>query len=135
MHQKIEVIGRLGKDPESRYTPSGQQVTSFSVATDHQYTNGSGEKIKETTWFRVSVWGKSAQACAEYLKKGSLVFVEGRLTPDKETGGPRLWTKTDGTQSASFEITASNVRFLSARGESQTAHEDSQAQDSEEVPF
>ena len=80
---KVMIIGRLGKDPEMRYTPSGQAVTSFSVATNRQYTTGNGEQVKETIWFRVSTWGKTAEVCNQYVKKGSKVLIEGRLTPDK----------------------------------------------------
>jgi single-strand DNA-binding protein len=117
MYHTIIIVGNVGKDPEMRYTPSGQAVTSFSVATSRQYTAGNGEQVKETIWFRVSTWGKTAEACNQYVKKGSKVLIEGRLTPDKTTGGPKIWTKQDGTSGASFEITASTVRFLSARGE------------------
>ena len=119
MFHTIIIVGNVGKDPEMRYTPSGQAVTSFSVATNRQYTGNNGEQVKETIWFRVSTWGKTAEVCNQYVKKGSKVLVEGRLTPDKNTGGPRIWTKSDGTAGASFEITASNVRFLSARGETE----------------
>lgn len=117
MYHTIIIAGNVGKDPEMRYTPSGQAVTSFSVATNRQYTAGNGEQVKETIWFRVSTWGKTAEVCNQYVKKGSKVLVEGRLTPDKNTGGPRIWTKQDGTAGASFEVTASTVRFLSSRGE------------------
>ncbi|HQX14919.1 MAG TPA: single-stranded DNA-binding protein, partial [Anaerolineales bacterium] len=105
--------GNVGKDPEMRYTPSGQAVTSFSVATNRQYTTGNGEQVKETIWFRISTWGKTAETCNQYVKKGMKVLVEGRLTPDKTTGGPRIWTKQDGSAGASFEVTANTVRFLS----------------------
>lgn len=117
MYHTIIIAGNVGKDPEMRYTPSGQAVTSFSVATNRQYTAGNGEQVKETIWFRISTWGKTAEVCNQYVKKGSKVLVEGRLTPDKNTGGPRIWTKQDGTAGASFEVTASTVRFLSSRGE------------------
>jgi len=117
MFHTIIVAGNLGKDPEMRYTPSGQAVTSFSVATSRQYTGANGEVVKETIWFRVSAWGKTAEVCNQYLKKGSKVIVEGRLTPDKATGGPRIWTKQDGSAGASFEITAATVRFLSSKNE------------------
>jgi single-strand DNA-binding protein len=117
MWHQIIVIGNVGKDPEMKYTPSGQAVTSFSVATSRQYTGNNGEQVKETIWFRVSSWGKAAEACNQYLKKGSKVLVEGRLSPDKSTGNPRIWTNKDGTSSASFEITANTVRFLSAKSE------------------
>jgi single-strand DNA-binding protein len=117
MFQTIILIGNLGRDPEMRYTPSGQAVTSFNVATNHQYTNNNGEVVKEVTWFRVSVWGKSAESCNQYLKKGSKVLVEGRLRGDPASGGPRIWTAQDGSPRTSFEVTAQTVRFLSSRNE------------------
>jgi len=113
MYHTIIIAGNVGKDPEMRYTPSGQAVTSFSVATNRQYTTGNGEQVKETIWFRISTWGKTAETCNQYVKKGMKVLVEGRLTPDKTTGGPRIWTKQDGSAGASFEVTANTVRFLS----------------------
>lgn len=118
MYHTIIIVGNVGKDPEMRYTPSGQAVTSFSVATNRQYSASNGEQVKETIWFRISTWGKQAETCNQYVKKGSKVLVEGRLTPDKNTGGPRIWTKQDGTAGASFEVTANTVRFLSSRQES-----------------
>ena len=117
MYHTLIIVGNVGKDPEMRYTPSGQAVTSFSVATNRQYTASNGEQVKETIWFRVSAWGKQAEVCNQYLRKGAKVLIEGRLTPDKNTGGPRIWSKQDGTADASFEVTASTVRFLSSRGE------------------
>ncbi len=117
MYHTIIIVGNLGRDPEMRYTPSGQAVTSFSVATNRKYTSSNGESVNETIWFRVSAWGKQAEICNQYLKKGSKVLVEGRLTPDKNTGGPRIWNKQDGTAAASFEVTAQTVRFLTTRGD------------------
>lgn len=117
MYQTLILVGNLGKDPEMRYTPSGKPVTSFSVATSHQYTNNNGETVKETVWFRVTTWGKQAEVCNQYLKKGSKVLVEGRLTSDAATGGPRVWSGQDGAPRASFEVNANTVRFLSARGD------------------
>lgn len=117
MFHTIIVVGNVGRDPEMRYTPSGQAVTSFSVATSRQYNNSQGQQVKETIWFRVSSWGKQAEICNQYLKKGSKVLVEGRLTADPSTGGPRIWNRQDGTPGSSFEINASTVRFLSSRGE------------------
>ena len=117
MYHTIILVGNLGRDPEMRYTPSGQAVTSFNVATSRKYTGSDGNLVEETIWFRVSVWGKQAETCSQYLRKGSKVLVEGRLTPDKATGGPRIWTRQDGTPGASFEITGNMVRFLSSRGD------------------
>ncbi len=120
MFQTIIIVGNVGRDPEMRYTPSGQAVTSFSVATNRQYTNNSGETIKETIWFRISAWGKTGETCNQYLKKGSKVLIEGRLTADPATGGPRVWTGQDGSTRASFEVSAQTVRFLSTRSEAES---------------
>ncbi len=117
MFQTIIIAGNLGKDPEMRYTPSGQAVTSFNVATNRNYTDSNGQQVKETIWFRVSVWGKQAESTHNYLKKGSKVIVEGRLIADPASGGPRIFKRSDGSSGASFEINASNVRFLSSRTE------------------
>lgn len=117
MWHTIIIIGNLGRDPEMRYTPNGQAVTSFSVATSRQYTSNNGQMVKETTWFRISVWGKQAETCNQYLHKGSKVLIEGRLNPDPSTGGPRIWNRQDGTPGASFEVTANVVRFLTPKGE------------------
>jgi len=117
MYHTIIIVGNLGRDPEMRFTPSGQAVTNFSVATSRQYTGNDGQLVKETIWFRVSTWGKQAETCNQYLRKGSKVLVEGRLVPDKETGGPKVFTRQDGTSGSSYEVSASTVRFLSSRGE------------------
>lgn len=121
MYHTIIIVGNLGRDPEMRYLPSGQAVTNFNVATSRKYTDSSGQQVKETIWFRVSVWGKQAETCNQYLRKGSKVLVEGRLIPDLNTGGPRLWKRQDGSAAASFEVTANTIRFLSARGEEEAA--------------
>jgi single-strand DNA-binding protein len=105
--------GNLGRDPEMRYTPSGQAVASFSVASNRKYKNAGGENVKETTWYRCSAWGKTAETCNQYLKKGSKVIVTGRLTPDKATGGPKVFTKQDGKASASFDVNVESVTFIS----------------------
>lgn len=120
MYQKIIVVGNLGRDPEMRYTPNGQAVTNISVATNRRYTDSNGQRVDETTWFRVSVWGNQAEAVNQYLQQGSRVLVEGRLNVDPETGGPRIWTRNDGTPGASFEINAFRVVFLSTREEDQS---------------
>lgn len=117
MYQKLTIVGNLGGDPEMRYMPDGTAVTSFSVATNRRWNDQSGQPVNETTWFRVSVWGKRAETANQYLSKGSRVLVEGRLQPDKETGGPRIWAKQDGTAAASFEVRALDFQFMSARGE------------------
>jgi single-strand DNA-binding protein len=119
VYHTIIIVGNLGRDPEMRYTPGGQAVTNFNLASNRQYTASDGTAVKETIWFRISVWGKAAETCNQYLRKGSKVLVEGRLVPDLNTGGPRIWTRQDGTPGASFEISANTVRFLSSRGETE----------------
>jgi len=136
MFHTVIIVGNLGKDPEMRYSPSGQAVTSFNLASNRQYTGSDGQQVKETIWFRVSVWGKQAEPCSQYLKKGSRVLVEGRLTPDPSTGGPKMWTRQDGSQSASFDITAQTVRFLTSRSEEGTYQADqSVPAESDDIPF
>lgn len=117
MYQKLVIVGNLGGDPELRYTPSGQAVTNFSVATNRKWTGSDGQLNEETTWFRVSVWGKQAEVCNQYLAKGRQVLVEGRMTVDKDSGGPRVWQAQDGSWRASYEVTAEVVRFMSGRSE------------------
>ena len=134
MYHKLVVVGHLGRDPEMRYTASGTPVTNFSVATSRRWTDQQGEQREETVWIRVACWGKLAETTNQYLNKGRLVLVEGRLQPDPESGGPRVWTGNDGATRASFEMTAETVRFL---GGQQTAEpqEASEELDEEEVPF
>src|SRR3990172_871817 len=134
MYHTIIIVGNVGRDPEMRYTPAGQAVTSFSVATNRQYTTGNGEQVKETIWFRISAWGKTGEVCNQYLKKGSKVLIGGRLTPDKATGGPRIWSGQDGQSRASFEVTAQTVRFLSSRAESGEAPAAGGGMEMAEVP-
>lgn len=139
MFHTIILVGNLGRDPEMRYTPSGQSVTNFSVATSRKYTGSDGNLVDETIWFRVSAWGKMAVNCNEYLHKGDKVLVEGRLVPDKATGGPRTYTRQDGTTAASFEVSASTVQFFPKRGvegESATIEgEGALPAESDSIPF
>lgn len=134
-YQKLIIVGNLGRDPEMRYQPNGQPVTNLNVACSRRWTDqATGEQREETTWFRVAVWGKQAEPANLYLSKGSKVLVEGRLKPDPTTGGPRLWTRQDGSAGASFEMTAESVQFLSRNenGNGETADVDDSADD---VPF
>lgn len=122
MYQKIIIVGFAGNDPEMRYLPDGTAVTNLSVATSRRWTDKqTGQPVDETTWFRVSVWGRNAENVNEYVSKGCKVLVEGSLQPDRNTGGPRLWTRQDGSVGASFEIKADTVRFLSSREEAEGA--------------
>ncbi|MEP7359182.1 MAG: single-stranded DNA-binding protein [Anaerolineales bacterium] len=117
MYHKVILVGNLGRDPEMRYTPSGAAVTNFSMATSEKWTGQDGQQQERTIWWRVSVFGKSGEACNEYLKKGSKVLVEGRMNADPKTGNPRLFQRGDGSTGTSFEVTALAVKFLSSRGE------------------
>jgi len=113
MYQKLVIVGNLGQDPEMRYMPDGQAVTNFSLACNRRWNDrATGEQQEEVTWYRVSVWGRQAEAANQYLSKGRQVLIEGRLRPDPNTGGPRLWTRNDGSIGASFEVVADRVQFL-----------------------
>lgn len=119
MYQKLTIVGNVGRDPEMRYLPDGTAVTSFSMATNRSWNDSrSGEKVKETTWWRISVFGRRAEVANEYIKKGSKILIDGRLTPDRETGGPRMWTAQDGTVRASFEVRAEDFAFLGSSNDS-----------------
>ena len=117
MFQRVTIIGNLGRDPEMRYTPDGKPVTDFSVATSSKWTNKDGTPGEETVWFRCTAWGKLAENVNQYLTKGRQVYVEGRLKPDSATGGPRTYTRSDGTPGAQYEVTVNNIKFLGGRGE------------------
>src|SRR3989338_6208187 len=106
---KVLLMGNLTRDPELRYIPSGQAVASFTVAVNRAYNSQSGEKKEEVSFIRVVVWAKLAENCNEYLKKGSPVFVEGRLQS-------RSWEAQDGTKRSTIEVVAQTVQFLSTRG-------------------
>ncbi len=107
---KVILVGRLGRDPETRYTGGGQAVANFSVATDETYKDKAGDRQKRTEWHKIVVWGKQAEIAQQYLKKGSLVFIEGRIQS-------REWQDKEGQKRTSFEIVASNFRMLGGRGD------------------
>ena len=106
---KIIVIGHLGRDPEMRYTPNGQAVTSFSVASSRRYTTSGGEQREETEWFNVSAWGKLGETCNQYLTKGQQVYIEGRMSS-------RTYEGRDGTTRVSIDVFLNDVQFLGGRG-------------------
>lgn len=130
MYQKVTIVGNLGADPELRYTPQGEPVTSFSVATNRKWQGG-----EETCWFRVTVWGNQAENCHAYLTKGRQVLVEGRLSPDKQTGGPRIWEMPDGSPRASYELRAIAVQFLGGGQHAAPASRPVAEVPDDEVPF
>jgi single-strand DNA-binding protein len=102
---KVILIGNLGSDPEMRYTPDGKAVTTFRMATNRKYTTTGGETREETDWFRITVWGKQAEQCNQFLRKGRRVYVDGRFHA-------RSWEGQDGQMRTSLEVTADCVRFL-----------------------
>jgi single-strand DNA-binding protein len=111
---KVILVGRLGRDPETRYTSGGQAVANFSVATDESYKDKNGERQKRTEWHKIVVWGKQAEIAQQYLKKGSLIFIEGRIQS-------REWQDKEGQKRTSFEIVASNFRMLGGRADGAAA--------------
>jgi single-strand DNA-binding protein len=137
MHQNLIIVGNLGRDPELRYLAGGEAVCNLSVATNRKWNDRqTGEPQEEVCWFRVSVWGKQAEAVNEYLTKGRQVLVEGRLRPDPETGGPRVYFRQDGTAGASFEVVAQTVRFLGSGNGNGSANTRAEVElDPEDVPF
>lgn len=130
MFHQIQIVGALGKDVELRYMPTGTGVANLSVAANHTYKKGD-ETVKQTIWFRVSVFGRQAETCNQYLHKGSKVLIIGRLNAD-EKGNPKVFTRQDGTSGAAYEVVADTVKFLDGREYS----DDQPAQGSEDdVPF
>lgn len=110
MVNKAILIGRLGKDPEVRYTPDGTMVTNFNLATDEQWKDKNGEKVQKTEWHRIVTFGKLAEICGNYLVKGKLVFIEGRIQT-------RSWEDKDGVKRFTTEIVASDMKMLDPRGQ------------------
>ncbi len=102
---KMIVIGNLGSEPEMRFTPNGRPVTSFNVATNWRYTTSEGERREETEWFTVVTWGRLAEQCNQFLTKGRLVYIEGRLRT-------HTWEGQDGQKRSRNEIVADRVSFL-----------------------
>ncbi len=144
MINKVILVGRLGKDPEIRSTPGGQSVAKFTLATDERFTDRNGEKQERTEWHNIVAWGKLGEICGQYLKKGKLVYIEGRIRTDswddKETNQKRYRT----------EIVANEMKMLDRRGDEgggsygggsyagakkSSSSQPDVVQDDEEVPF
>jgi single-strand DNA-binding protein len=107
---KVILVGRLGRDPETRYTSSGQAVCNFTMATDETYKDRAGERQKRTEWHRIVVWAKQAEIAQQYLHKGSLIYLEGRIQT-------RQWDDREGQKRTTVEIVANTFRMLGGRSE------------------
>ena len=105
---KVMIIGRLGRDPEMRYTPSGRPITTFSVGTKRSWNTSDGERRTETEWFNVVTWSNLAEICKQYLKKNRLVYIEGRLQT-------RHWEDNNGNRHSKTEIVANEMIMLEER--------------------
>jgi single-strand DNA-binding protein len=115
MINKAILVGRLGRDPETRYTSTGQAVCNFTMATDESFKSRSGERQQRTEWHRIVMWGKLAEIAQQYLKKGQLVYIEGRLQT-------RQWDdKRDGSKKTTTEIVANSMKMLGGRAEGAAA--------------
>jgi len=110
MYQRVVIVGNLGRDPEVRYLPNGNPVANFPVATHRRWTDNEGNNHEETTWFRVSVFGRTAEVCNQYLEKGRLVLCDGEIKTGQyeDQGGVTRYT---------WELRANTVKFLSGSGE------------------
>ena len=126
MLNKVQIIGRLGRDPELRYSQSGSPVCTLSVATDEGYTDRDGKKVDRTEWHRVVLYSKAAENCNQFLKKGSLVYVEGSLQT-------RKWQDQQGQDRFSMEIKAQRVQFLDKKDGGKPSSSESYGMDN--VPF
>ncbi len=124
---KVMLIGRLGRDPEVRYTPSGAAVCTFSLATDESFTDSGGEKQKRTEWHSVVAWKKLAELAKQYLAKGREVYIEGRLQT-------REWDDKEGNKRKTTEIVATNMTFIGGRPEKQESGNEGPI-DGSDLPF
>ena len=142
MINKVILVGRLGKDPEIRSTPSGTTLAKFTIATDERFTDKNGEKQERTEWHNITAWGKLGEICGQYLRKGKLVYIEGRIHTDS-------WDdKESGQKKYRTEIIANEMKMLDRRGDeeggggsysgarkSSGSAATAQMDDDEEVPF
>jgi single-strand DNA-binding protein len=128
---KVMIIGNVGTDPEMRFTPNGNPVTSFRVATSRFFTNPEGERKQETEWFTVTAWNKLAESCNQYLTKGKRAYIEGRLRT-------RVWEGQDGQKRTQVEIVAERVLFLDRQAAVAPLKEEAKADEeieAEDLPF
>ena len=121
---KVQLIGNLGAEPEARFTPTGKKVTTFSIAINRQWRDAEGEQRKATEWVNIETWGNLAEICANYLKKGSLVYIEGRLQTDRY--------EVEGEKRYRTKVVASEMQMLDRKPEE---GEPETYSDEEESPF
>lgn len=124
---KVMLIGRLGQDPELRYTQSGAAVTSFNLATNETWNDSAGKKQEKTEWHRIVVWGKQAENCAKYLKKGRQAYVEGRLAT-------REYEDRNGAKRSVTEITAQTVQFIDGGGSGNSGRDSGHVSQPDDAP-
>jgi single-strand DNA-binding protein len=139
---KVILVGRLGKDPEIRSTPTGTTVAKFSLATDDRYTDKAGEKQERTEWHNIVAWGKLAEICGQYLRKGKLVYIEGSIRTDswddKETGQKKYRTDIVANQMQMLDRKGdenSGGAYAGAARKGATATATAQVEEDDEVPF
>ena len=125
---KVMLIGRLGHDPEMRYTPSGKPLTKFQMAVNRSWTSADSEKKTETEWFTIVSWGKLAEICNQYLKKGRQVYIEGRLHT-------RNWKDEEGANHSSVEVVAQEMIMLGVATEEDPADQPEKATPEDDYPF
>lgn len=111
---KVILIGRLGRDPEVKYTPNGSPVAKFSLATDEVFKDRAGEQQRRTEWHNIVAWNKLAEICGEYLTKGKQVYIEGSIRS-------RQWEDQSGNKRTSYEIVARDMKMLGAKGDTERA--------------
>jgi single-strand DNA-binding protein len=111
---KVILVGRLGRDPELKYTPSGAPVATFSLATDESFKDRTGEKQERTEWHKIVAWNKLAEICGEYLTKGKLIYIEGSIRS-------KQWQDQAGNKRTSYEIIANQMQMLGSKGDSERA--------------
>lgn len=135
MVNKVILIGRLGADPEIRYTPSGAEVANFRIATSESWTNKNGEKEERTEWHRIVAWRGLAKICGEYLSKGKLVYIEGRLRT-------RTWDDREGNKRSVTEIETTDMKMLGGIGEQKAKAKEAEGdfspppmKEEEDIPF
>ena len=125
---KVMLIGRLGQDPEMRYTPSGKPLTKFQIAVNRSWTSAENEKKTETEWFTIVSWGKLAEICNQYLKKGHQVYIDGRLHT-------RHWTDDQGANHTLIEVVAQEMIMLGSPADDGGSDQTDETTPEDEYPF